>query len=47
MVVEFPNELEAVLAFADRAGRDHMTVFDGHEANFNPVEDYLRTLQSR
>jgi uncharacterized protein YndB with AHSA1/START domain len=32
------------LAFRDRAGRDHMTKFDGIEASFDHVEDYLRTL---
>ena len=32
------------LAFRDKAGRDHMTKFDGHEANFDNVEDYLRSL---
>jgi uncharacterized protein YndB with AHSA1/START domain len=32
------------LAFRDQAGRDHMTKFDGHEANFDNVEGYLRSL---
>jgi uncharacterized protein YndB with AHSA1/START domain len=32
------------LAFRDQAGRDHMTRFDGIEANFDNVEDYLREL---
>jgi uncharacterized protein YndB with AHSA1/START domain len=32
------------LAFRDEAGRDHMTKFDGIEANFDNVEDYLRSL---
>jgi uncharacterized protein YndB with AHSA1/START domain len=32
------------LAFSDKAGRDHMTKFDGIEANFDNVEDYLRSL---
>jgi uncharacterized protein YndB with AHSA1/START domain len=32
------------LAFRDKAGRDHMTKFDGHEASFNNVEDYLISL---
>jgi uncharacterized protein YndB with AHSA1/START domain len=32
------------LAFADKAGRDHMTKYDGIEANFDNVENYLRTL---
>jgi len=32
------------LAFRDKAGRDHMTKFDGHEANFDHEEDLLRSL---
>ena len=32
------------LAFRDQAGRDYMTKFDGIEANFDNVEDYLRSL---
>jgi uncharacterized protein YndB with AHSA1/START domain len=32
------------LAFRDQAGRDHMTRFDGLEANFDNVEIYLRSL---
>jgi uncharacterized protein YndB with AHSA1/START domain len=32
------------LAFSDQAGRNHMNRFDGIEANFDNVEDYLRTL---
>ncbi len=32
------------LAFRDQAGRGHMTRFDGLEANFDNVEDYLRSL---
>lgn len=32
------------LAFSDKAGRDHMKKFDGIQANFDNVEDYLRTL---
>ena len=35
------------LAFRDRAGRDHMTTFDGVEASFDNVEDYLRELVGR
>jgi uncharacterized protein YndB with AHSA1/START domain len=35
------------LAFSDKAGRDHMTKFDGIEANFDNVEDYLRLLSDR
>jgi uncharacterized protein YndB with AHSA1/START domain len=32
------------LAFRDQAGRDHMTRFDGIEANFDNIEEYLRSL---
>jgi uncharacterized protein YndB with AHSA1/START domain len=32
------------LAFSDLAGRRHMTKYDGIEANFDNVEDYLQTL---
>jgi uncharacterized protein YndB with AHSA1/START domain len=32
------------LAFRDKAGRDHMTKVDGLEANFDNVEDLLRSL---
>lgn len=32
------------LAFSDRAGRDHMTKYDGIEAGFDNVERYLRSL---
>jgi uncharacterized protein YndB with AHSA1/START domain len=32
------------LAFSDKAGRDHMTKTDGLEANFDQVEDLLRSL---
>jgi len=34
-----------VLAFRDQAGRDHMSKFDGMEATWDNVEDYLRSLQ--
>ena len=33
------------LAFRDQAGRDHMSKFDGMEATWDNVEDYLRSLQ--
>jgi hypothetical protein len=36
--------LPATLAFRDKAGRDHMTKFDGIEANFDNTEDLLRSL---
>jgi uncharacterized protein YndB with AHSA1/START domain len=32
------------LAFRDKAGRDHMTKTDGLEANYDNVEDLLRSL---
>jgi hypothetical protein len=32
------------LAFRDQAARDHMTKFDGLVANFDNVEDRLRSL---
>jgi ribosomal protein S3AE len=34
------------LAFRDQAGRDHMTKFDGQEASWDKLEDYLRSLTS-
>jgi uncharacterized protein YndB with AHSA1/START domain len=35
------------MAFRDQAGRDHMTKYDGLEANFDHVEDHLRALLDR
>jgi hypothetical protein len=32
------------LAFRDKAGRDHMTKTDGLKANYDNVEDLLRSL---
>jgi uncharacterized protein YndB with AHSA1/START domain len=32
------------LAFGDKAGRDHMTKFDGIDGNFDQIEDLLRSL---
>lgn len=32
------------LAFADEAGRAHMTKFDGQESSWDNLEDYLRSL---
>jgi uncharacterized protein YndB with AHSA1/START domain len=32
------------LVFRDKAGREHMTKYDGIEANFDNVENYLRSL---
>ncbi|HEX5261219.1 MAG TPA: SRPBCC domain-containing protein [Gaiellales bacterium] len=36
--------LTTKLAFRDKAGRDHMTKFDGQEDGYNKMEDYLRSL---
>ena len=38
------TKLTHKLAFRDQAGRDHMTKFDGLEANLDNVEDLLRSL---
>ncbi len=38
------TKLTYSLAFSDKAGRDHMTKFDGIVANLENVEDYLRSL---
>jgi hypothetical protein len=32
------------LAFRDQAGRDHMTRYDGIEANFDQIEELLKSL---
>ena len=32
------------LAFRDKAGRDHMTKFDGQESSFDKMEDVLRSM---
>ena len=39
--------LTVKLAFADQAGRDHMTKSDGQEDSFNKLEDYLSSLLDR
>jgi uncharacterized protein YndB with AHSA1/START domain len=36
--------LTMLLAFRDRAGRDHMTKHDGQEDSYDKLEDYLRSL---
>jgi uncharacterized protein YndB with AHSA1/START domain len=36
--------LTMTLAFRDKAGRDHMTRFDGQKDSFDQVEDILRSL---
>jgi uncharacterized protein YndB with AHSA1/START domain len=38
------TKLTCRLAFRDKAGRDNMTKYDGIEAGYNNVEDYLRSL---
>jgi len=35
------------LAFRDKAGRDHMTKFDGLEANYDNVANLLRSLSNQ
>jgi len=37
--------LTYLLAFSDQAGRDHMTKYDGLEANFDNIEVYVRSLR--
>jgi hypothetical protein len=32
------------MAFADQAGRDHMTRFDGQQDSLDTIEDMLRSL---
>ena len=32
------------LSFHDQAGRNHMSGFKGHEADFNHLEDLLNSL---
>ena len=36
--------LTTTLAFHDKAGREHMTKFDGQEDGYDKMEDYLRSL---
>jgi uncharacterized protein YndB with AHSA1/START domain len=38
------TKLTMKLAFRDKAGRDHMTKFDGQEDSFDHMEDLLRSL---
>jgi uncharacterized protein YndB with AHSA1/START domain len=38
------TRLTHTLAFRDKAGRDHMTKYDGLKANYDNVEDLLRSL---
>jgi hypothetical protein len=37
--------LTYLLAFSNQAGRDHMTKYDGLEANFDNIEEYVRSLR--
>ena len=41
------TRMEWKLAFRDQAGRDHMTKYDGIEAGFDNVAEYLRSLQDQ
>jgi uncharacterized protein YndB with AHSA1/START domain len=41
------TKLTMKLSFRDKAGRDHMTKFDGQESSFDKFEDYLRSLLDR
>jgi len=38
------TKLTTKLSFRDKAGRGHMTKFDGQEDSFNHMEDVLRSL---
>ncbi|HEY3529749.1 MAG TPA: SRPBCC domain-containing protein [Nocardioides sp.] len=38
------TRLTYTLKFRDQAGRDHMTKYDGLEANFDNIDAYLRSL---
>jgi uncharacterized protein YndB with AHSA1/START domain len=38
------TKLTNTLAFRDKAGRDHMTRFDGFEDSLNQMDDLLRSL---
>lgn len=42
--VEDGTRMSWALVFADQAGRDHMTRFDGAESNFENVAVYLKSL---
>ena len=39
------TKLTMKLAFRDKAGRAHMTKYDGQEDSFDKMEDYLRSLR--
>jgi uncharacterized protein YndB with AHSA1/START domain len=38
------TKLKNTLAFRDKAGRDHMTKYDGLLSSFDNIENYLKTL---
>jgi uncharacterized protein YndB with AHSA1/START domain len=42
--VDGVTQLTHRLSFRDQAGRDHMTKYDGLEANYDNVETYLKSL---
>ena len=42
--IQLVTKLTHTLAFRDQAGRDHMTGTDGLEANYDNVENLLRSL---
>jgi len=44
--VDGVTTLRWTLAFRDRAGRDHMTGFDGRQASLDEMEDILRSLST-
>ena len=36
--------MTSTMSFRDKAGRDHMTTYDGQEDSYDKMEDYLRSL---
>jgi uncharacterized protein YndB with AHSA1/START domain len=38
------TKLTMTLSFRDKAGRDHMTKYDGQEDSFDKMEDLLKSL---
>lgn len=38
------TKMTMLLAFSDKAGRDHMTKHDGQENSLDKLEDYLRSV---
>ena len=39
--------MTSTMSFRDKAGRDHMTTYDGQEDSYDKMEDYLRSLLDR